>query len=388
MKRIAIVTSTRAEYGLLSPLINKVVNEDVLDLDLIVTGAHLSDKQGYTVDEIEKDGNHIAHRIDILDDSNTPYGVSCTLANATKMFAKCFRDDRPDLLVVLGDRTEMMGVALAAMNEKIPIAHIHGGEITEGAVDDSVRHSLTKLSYLHFTCTEEYRNRVIQLGEAPDRVFNVGSLGAENILNSKLLNSKELQKQIPELSFNNYSEYGVLTYHPVTLDKTPVKKQIAEILIAMEKKQDIFFVITASNADVGGDEANYLLKEYANTHENAVYIYNLGMVRYLSTVRNATFVLGNSSSGILEAPVLGTPSINIGDRQSGRIQPDTVINCSVDSRDIVKAMEKAMRMERQRTNIYGDGDTSDKVIEIIKDFIINEKIDLKKGFYDIKLRGE
>lgn len=388
MKKIAVVTSTRAEYGLLSPLIKKISNDNNLELDFIVTGAHLSDKQGNTVDEIVRDGNHISYRIDILDDSNTSYGVSCTMANTLQKFAECFRDDRPDLLVILGDRTEMLAVAASAMNERIPIAHIHGGEITEGAIDDCVRHAITKMSYLHFTCTEEYRNRVIQLGESPDRVFNVGSLGAENILRREILDYKELQNQIPELSLDNHIGYGVVTYHPVTLEKMPIKKQMVELLRAMERTRDIFFVITASNADVGGDEANELLKDYAKTHENAVFIYNLGMERYLSAVKHATFVLGNSSSGVLEAPILGTPSVNIGDRQKGRIQPETVINCSVVSDEIVRGIDKALGMDRKRTTIYGDGTASKKMVDIIKDFVLNDRIDLKKGFYDIKVKGE
>ena len=214
MKKIAIVTATRAEYGLLTPLIRRIINDKELKLELIVTGAHLSDKQEYTINAIYEDGFPISHIIPILEGGNSAYDISATMANAIRGFARCFRDDRPDMVVILGDRTEMLGIASAAMNERIPIAHIHGGEITEGAVDDCIRHALTKMSYIHFTATEEYRNRVIQLGESPNRVFNVGSLGTENILNEKLMNENEIRDDI---GISLDKKYSVVTFHPVTL---------------------------------------------------------------------------------------------------------------------------------------------------------------------------
>lgn len=381
MKKIAVVTATRAEYGLLTPLIQRINEDDELELDLIVTGAHLSEKQGHTIDNIKEDGFPITHEIPILDEDNTSYGVSLAMAKAIKGFAGCFRDDRPDMLLVLGDRTEMLGVASAAMNERIPIAHIHGGEVTEGAVDDCVRHALSKLSYLHFTSTEVYRNRVIQLGENPDRVYNVGALGTENILKQKLMLEEEIRNNL-EIPLN--TRYAVVTFHPVTLEDNTIEQQIEMLCKVMEERNDIFYIVTASNVDMGGDAANVMLKRYCENHENTRFFYSLGMKRYLSAVRYAAFVLGNSSSGILEAPVLGTPTVNIGIRQKGRLMTDTVINCRTDASEILNAIRKAEMMNHQATNFYGDGTTSEKIVEIMKKHLNQKGINLKKGFYDMR----
>lgn len=379
--KICVVTSTRAEYGLLKPLIKRVYEDAKLELDLVVTGTHLVKKYGMTMDEIKKDGFPIAHEISILEDGNSPYDISLTMANAIKGFAKCFHEDRPDIVVILGDRTEMLGIASAAMNERIPIAHIHGGEITEGAVDDCVRHALTKMSYLHFTSTERYRKRVIQLGENPSRVYDVGALGAENILKQSLWTEEKIRQ---DLHIDEKRPYVVMTYHPVTLEDNTVEKQINELVFAMDAHPNLFYVITAANADAGGDIANQMLKEYADSHDNAIFVVSLGMMRYLSAVKYALFVLGNSSSGILEAPVLGVPTVNIGDRQKGRLQAGTIINCKASKEDINKAIESAISMPHQTTDMYGDGNTSEKIVDIIKDYIQNNKIDLKKQFYDMK----
>jgi len=381
MKKIAVVTATRAEYGLLTPLIKRIDEDDELDLDLIVTGTHLSEKQGHTIDEIRNDGFIIAHEISILEEDNTAYGISLTIANAIREFAACFRDDRPDMVVILGDRTEMLGVAIAAMNERIPIAHIHGGEVTEGAVDDCVRHALSKMSYLHFTSTEVYRNRVIQLGENPARVYNVGALGAENILKQKLMLEEEI-RNILEIPLN--TQYAVATFHPVTLEDNTIEQQIEMLCKVMEEKNDIFYIVTASNADMGGDAANAILKRYCENHENTRFFYSLGIKRYLSAVRYAAFMLGNSSSGILEAPVLGTPTVNIGIRQKGRLMTDTIINCGADVSEILNAIKRAEIMIHQPTNFYGDGTTSEKIVEIMKKHLNQKGINLKKGFYDMR----
>lgn len=383
MNKIAIVTATRAEYGLLTPLIKKVNGDNTLSLDLIVTGTHLSNQYGYTVNDIYRDGFSIAHEIPILEDDNTPQGISFTMANALKGFAKCFHEDRPDMVVILGDRTEMLGVAVAAMNERIPIAHIHGGEVTAGAVDDGIRHAITKMSFLHFTCTEVYRNRVIQLGEEPSRVFNVGSLGTENILTQPLLSFEELKLQIPDLPDSKNMPYAIVTFHPVTLEENSVVQQVKELCEAMDATSDIFFLITAANADTGGSRANELLVKYCQDHTNGMFVYNLGMLRYLSAVKYAKFVMGNSSSGILEAPVVGTPTVNIGSRQEGRLRPASVINCDTDCMSILEGIKKAAYMEHKPTNLYGDGNTSAKIIKIMKRFLESGTINLMKGFYDI-----
>lgn len=380
MKKAAIITSTRAEYGLLVPLIQKVEADLELELSLIVTGGHLSEKQGYTIDEIRKDGFPIAHEIPILEEGNTPYEISLTMANAVRGFADCFCKDRPDIAVILGDRTEMLGAASAAMIEKIPIAHIHGGEITKGAVDDCVRHALTKMSYLHFTSTEIYRKRVIQLGEEPKRVFCVGALGAENVMRTPLIDEKDIRRDI---GISQTSPYIVVTFHPATLDDVSAEQQADELCRAMEKKSRFFFLITKANADAGGDAVNRLFYEFTRKHVNTKLVSSLGRIRYLSAVKYAVCVLGNSSSGILEAPVIGTPSVNIGDRQTGRIMADSVICCEPQTEQIVRALDKAEKMEHRRQNLYGDGKTSDRIVKIIREYLIGEKINLKKEFYDI-----
>ncbi len=380
MKRIAIITATRAEYGQLFPLIRTVADDEELDLDLIVTGTHLSEKHGHTLDAIRADGYEIAHTVPILDEDNGPYGISATMANAMKGFAKCFSEDRPDIAVILGDRTEMLSVAAAALNERIPIAHIHGGEVTFGAVDDCIRHAITKMSILHFTSTSAYRKRVIQLGESPDRVFSVGALSVDNIRTQELMSGDEVRADI---GIPSGGKYAVVTFHPVTMEDDTVSDQIDELCAAMKLRDDIFFVITGANADAGGNTPNQMLTGFADGCENAVFIHNLGMKRYLSSVRHAAFVLGNSSSGILEAPVLGTPSVNIGDRQKGRIMAKTVISCESGREAIGQAMAKALATEHRQSDIYGDGHAAEAIVKIIKQSL-SDGISLKKGFYDIK----
>lgn len=380
MNKIAIVTATRAEYGLLKPVIRRVSNDKDLQLDLIVTGTHLSVKYGHTVDEIIEDGFSISHKIPILEKGNRPIDVSLSVANAIKGFANCFIEDRPDLLVILGDRTEMLGVAIPAVNEHIPIAHIHGGEVTEGAVDDCVRHSLTKMSYLHFTSTETYRKRVIQLGEDPSRVFNVGALSTENILKENLLSEENLRR---DLNIPEKRKYAVVTFHPVTEEDNSSLHQVEALCEAMEENDDIFYEITMANSDTGSDFINAKFLEFSKIHNNVNMVASLGMKRYLSAVKYASFVLGNSSSGIIEAPVLGTPTVNIGDRQKGRILTDTIVNCKPEYQDISKAIHKAISMSHIPSYIYGEGNTSLKIVDKIKEYLTYNKIKSKKGFYDI-----
>lgn len=384
MKTVMVATATRAEYCMLIPLIRAIYDDNEICLELLVTGTHLSDKHGNTVKDIEADGFPISYRIPILCGDNTEYGISLTMANAVKGSAKCFKDHKPDMLILSGDRTETLAIACAAMNERIPIAHIHGGEVTAGAVDDCIRHALSKLSYLHFTSTELYRKRVIQLGEAPDRVFCVGSLGAENILKAPLLSETEIRS---EMGIPTEVPYAVVTFHPVTLEQSAAE-QARELCAAMELYGGTYFVITEANADAGGDEVNGIFRGFANRHDKVVFIANLGMSRYLSAVKYASYMLGNSSSGIIEAPVLGTPAVNIGDRQKGRIMAGTVVNCRPEKDDIIKAIDHAEQMEHIPVQMYGDGNTSARMLRIIKDFLMNDKIDLKKGFYDIDFKIE
>ena len=381
MKKIAVVTATRAEYGILTPLIRAIENDAELELDLIVTGTHLSEKHGYTKKFIEADGFHISHEIPILEDGNTPYDISITMANAIKGFAECFKKDRPDMMIILGDRTEMLGIASAAMNERIPIAHLHGGEVTEGAVDDCVRHALSKMSYLHFTSTEAYRKRVIQLGESPERVFFVGALSTENILKAPLMSEAEIKADV---GIPNEMPYSVVTFHPVTLEADSAKEQTLALCKAMEQKNEFFYLITMANSDAGGDLVNAIFADFANKHKNVKLVSSLGMIRYLSAVKYARFVLGNSSSGIIEAPVLGTPTVNIGDRQRGRLMAETIINCMPETESVTNAISIAEKTEHKATLMYGDGNTAEKIVSVIKEHLFNDKIDLKKKFYDIK----
>lgn len=381
---IAVVTTTRAEYGLLSPFIHRLYEDSEVDLRLIVSGTHLSKKHGYTVAEIEHDGIPIQCRIPILTEGNMPYDSSITMANTIQGFAQYFRDNRPELLVISGDRTEMLAIACTAMNERIPMAHYSGGEVTEGAVDDCVRHALTKMSYLHFTSTEIYRKRVIQLGEDPARVFNVGALGKENIDHAPLMDKVTICKQA---GISCDRRYVVVTFHPVTLDSDTAGEQATNLCKVMEERCDLFFLITKSNADTGSDKVNHILTNFATHHDNANIVDSLGMVRYLSALKYAAFVLGNSSSGIVEAPILGIPTVNIGDRQKGRIMAETIINCEPTAESIVRAIAEAEHMPHIRTSIYGSGNTSYQMTKILKEMLSSGNINLKKGFYEEKRKN-
>lgn len=380
MKRICVLTATRAEYGLLSPLIKKLSAQPEFDTRVVVTGMHLSPEFGLTYKEIEADGVEIDKKIEMLLSSDTPSAVTKSMGVALMGFADYFTETAPDALIVLGDRYETLAVCIAAMNARIPIFHIHGGEITEGAIDDAIRHCITKLSYLHFTSTEEYRKRVIQLGEEPGRVFNVGALGVENALNAEKMSKEELEKNIDwELS----ESYAVLTFHPVTLDKQAPEEQVKELLDAIDEYPQIIFLATKANADAGGHVINEMLDQYSKGHENLKLFDSLGMKRYLSAVQHAKFVIGNSSSGLIEVPALGVPTVNIGDRQKGRARGSSVIDCKTKKEDIVRAIKTALEMNSKVfDSLYGTGRTSDRIIEELKK-ALSEDIDLKKRFYDM-----
>lgn len=386
-KIISILTATRAEYGLLKPIISKLNTIKEFDVRIVATGAHLSPEFGLTYQEIEKDGFKIDEKIEILLSSDTPSSISKSMGLAMISFADYFEKLSPDLLVVLGDRYETLAVATTAMNQRIPIAHLYGGETTEGAIDESVRHAITKLSYLHFTSTDEYRNRVIQLGEHPGRVYNVGAIGIENILNENLLLKEELENDL-EISLSK--PYAVVTFHPVTLENNSSEKQIESLLEVCKEYKNLSFIFTKANADAEGRIINQYIDRYAQYNDNISAFTSLGMRRYLSTLKYCLMVIGNSSSGLLEAPSFGIPTINIGDRQKGRIQADSVINCEPIKGDITKSINLALSDEfvqkaKKTVNPYGNGDTSNKVVEVIKDYLLNDKIDLKKKFYDCEV---
>ncbi len=344
MVRICVVTATRAEYGLLRPVIKGMMNNPDFEVSLVVTGMHLSPEFGLTYREIENDGIPISKKIDILLSADSPSAISKSMGLALISFGEYFSENNFDMVLLLGDRYETLAVACAAVNARIPIAHMHGGEITEGAVDDAFRHAITKMSYLHFTSTEAYRKRVIQMGENPDRVFNVGSTGIENIENVDLLSRDELSQ---ELGMNLSKDYAVVTFHPVTLENYTAEEQINELLEAIDEFSDMSFIITKANADQNGRIINSILEKYAEDHINARVYDSLGMRRYLSALKYASMVIGNSSSGIIEAPSFRIPTVNIGDRQKGRVRADSVIDCKPckpQKLDIIKAMKEAVNM--------------------------------------------
>lgn len=381
MKKISVVTATRAEYGILRPLIRRLLSCKEWGTQVIVTGTHLEEEFGYTCGEIEQDGVPIFSKIPIMENGDDGYTVSRIMANALLGFGIYFRKEKPDMVVILGDRTEMLGIAAAAMNEQIPIAHLHGGELTQGAVDDSVRHALSKMSYLHFAATKEYQRRIIQMGEAPERVFHVGALGVENILKEELFSREDLEKAA---DFPAQKDYAVVTFHPVTLEEGTAEAQVQELFQAMEQKQELFYLITKANADAGGRRINEWMEQEIKKHSNMKLVASLGMKRYLSAVKYAKFVLGNSSSGIIEVPALKVPTVNIGDRQQGRIMAPSVIQCEPVSDSILEAMDKALGMKPEAyENPYGDGSTSEQIVKILQEFVLGNKIDLKKKFYDI-----
>ena len=387
MKRIGIMTGTRAEYGLLKPLMQEINKDNDLELYLIVSGMHLSPEFGMTYQEIEEDGFEINAKVEMLLSSDSPAGISKSIGLGVIGFADEFQRADLDMLILLGDRYEALSAAISAMVMRIPIAHLHGGELTEGAIDEGIRHSITKMSYLHFTSTEQYRNRVIQLGENPERVFYVGALGVENIKKINLMTKEELEKSI---HFEIDENTVVVTYHPVTLENNTVEEQFLNLLKVLDRNPKIRMIFTKANADTNGRIVNELIDKYtAQNSERACAFMSLGQKRYLSALKYCRIVIGNSSSGIIEAPSFGKPIINIGDRQKGRICADSVINCGYTQQEIQQAMETALTEEfenkaRNCRNPYEKENTAANIISVIKDYLLNDKIKLKKGFYDIK----
>lgn len=387
MKRIGIMTGTRAEYGLLKSLMQEINKDNDLELYLIVSGMHLSPEFGMTYKEIEEDGFEINAKVEMLLSSDSPAGISKSIGLGVIGFADEFQRADLDMLILLGDRYEALSAAISAMVMRIPIAHLHGGELTEGAIDEGIRHSITKMSYLHFTSTEEYRRRVIQLGENPERVFCVGAIGVENIKKINLMTKEELERSI---HFEIDENTVIVTYHPVTLENNTVEEQFLNLLKVLDRNPKIRMIFTKANADTNGRIVNELIDKYAaQNSERACAFMSLGQKRYLSALKYCRIVIGNSSSGIIEAPSFGKPIINIGDRQKGRICADSVINCGYTQQEIQQAMETALTKEFENKasncrNPYEKENTAANIISVIKDYLLNDKIKLKKGFYDIK----
>lgn len=384
MRKIAVITGTRSEYGLLYWVMKEIQKDPELQLQLIVTGMHLSPEFGLTVELIEKDGFPISKRVELLMSSDTSVGISKSMGVGLISFADAYSDLRPDLILAVGDRFEIFSAIAAAMIARIPIAHCHGGEITEGAIDESIRHSITKMSHLHFTATEEYKKRVIQLGESPDRVFNVGALGIENINRLNLLNKEDFEESI-NFALGDIS--ALVTFHPVTLEKATAKDQFNILLSSLHKYPKLKLIFTKANADTDGRIINSMIDQFVkdNPDRSCTFI-SLGQLRYLSALKHVSMLVGNSSSGIIEGPSFGIPTINIGDRQRGRIQAKSIIQCENDLDSICSGINKALNPAfrifcKEVKNPYDNGNASEKILSIINIYPLDDI--LKKKFHDL-----
>ena len=389
MHNICVVTGTRAEYHILFPLLKKLQESEQYDLKLAVTGSHLSKEYGNTYKDIENDGIVISSKIPILSDGDSTTDINVAMSKAILGFDNFFSETKIDLVFVLGDRYELLSAAIAAMNHRIPIAHINGGDTTEGAIDECIRHSITKMSSIHFPSCEPYRKRIIQLGEDPNRVFNVGSLGVENTLRVKKITREELSNS---LGFDLSGCFAVLTFHPVTLEHDTAGREFQQLLDSLDDFPNLKVIFTKSNADTGGLQINQMIDEYSERHsDRSISVFSLGLIRYISALSMADVVIGNSSSGIYETPTFSVPTVNIGDRQKGRIQAKNIINCKPERKDIsasiAKALSKSFREEVKDTiNPFGDGKTSQRIMEKLEYFFNNPDIfNLKKRFYDLNI---
>lgn len=383
-KKIAVVTGTRAEYGLLYWVIKGIKDDHDLELQLLVTGMHLSPEFGMTVNKIEEDEIPITKKIETLLSSDTTIGISKSMGLGMISFAEAFSELEPDLCVVLGDRFEIFSAVSAAMIARIPIAHCHGGEATEGLIDEPIRHSISKMSHLHFTSTEEYRKRVIQLGEQPDRVFNVGALGIENIHRLKLLDRKEFEESI---KFELGNPTFLVTFHPVTLEDKSAKKQCIALLKALDNFPESKVIFTMPNADTDGRIIIDLFEKYVSENpDRTIAFKSLGQLRYLSALQFVDVVIGNSSSGLIEVPSFKIPTVNIGDRQKGRLSGPTVIHSDYDYVNIKESIKKALGSKfldsiKDAKNLYDQGFSSDKILSVLKNYSLDNI--LKKKFYNL-----
>lgn len=387
-RKVCVVTGSRAEFGLLRWLMREIVETDGLDLQVIATGMHLSPGFGDTYREIEEAGFSIDERVEMLLSAASRSSVIKSMGLGLVGFADALTRLAPDIVLVLGDRFEIFAAASAALIARIPVAHLHGGEITQGAFDDSMRHAITKLAHLHFVAAEEYRNRVIQMGESPDRVFNVGGLGVDAIKRVQLLERDELER---DLGLSLEPPVFLVTFHPATLSVDGESlAQLNELLDALGELKEARILITMPNADSEGAVMCGRIAEFVSEHPNSRCYSSLGQLRYLSLLRQVDAVVGNSSSGLTEAPSFGVPTINIGDRQDGRLQASSVINCEPRSGAILEAVSLALSREfRQRlsgiVNPYGDGGSASQIVKVLRDYNLDGIH--KKLFFDIPLMG-
>lgn len=386
VRKVCVVTGTRAEYGLLRGVMQLIEQSSDLQLQLVVTGMHLSPEFGLTYREIEKDGFSIDRRVEMLLSSDTPVGIAKSTGLGIIGFADALEELQPDVMLVLGDRFEVLSAVVAAMYARIPIAHLHGGETTLGAFDEGIRHAITKMSHFHFVAADDYRRRVIQLGESPECVFDVGGLGVDGMKQMTLLSRSELEAQ---LSFEINDHTLLITFHPVTLEASTAEQQFEELLASLESLDENFrFVFTFPNADTDGRRLIPMIESFAQKHhDRCLAVPSLGQPRYWSTLKQAAAIVGNSSSGLLEAPTYHTPAVNIGDRQAGRLKAESVIECEPIRDSITAAIQQAVSTQfRTRCSNaespYGNGGAAKKIVDVIKAVKIDEQT-VKKGFVDV-----
>ncbi len=381
--KICIVTSSRAEYGLIKDLIEKIKSSDRFNCHLSVTGSHLSKAHGFTINEIIKEKTKINSKINILNRGDSNHDISESFSRGVSKFSKLFKKIKPELLLILGDKFEIMSAVVASTLHRIPIAHIHGGEITEGAIDDVIRHSITKMSHIHFASNKQHQDRIIQMGENPNYVFNVGSLGLENIKNFSFKN-KEYFKKKYQISFDKKTI--LICFHPVTLEPRSEKKHISNLLNALKYFKNLNLIFTAPNADHGHQIISKAIKSFVKRNKNSFYIKSFGRGDFLSCLKYSQIILGNSSSGIIEAPSLGTLAINLGNRQRGRLHAMSVVNCDLNSLTIKKNIELMLKKnikdkKKFFKNPYYKKNTSNLMIKYLEK--LNYKNLIQKTFYKI-----
>lgn len=378
---VCTVTSTRADFGILSGLLKKIQQDPEFNLTMMVTGTHLKKEYGYTIEEIREEGFTELVELDIMQNPSDPVKMA---AKALEQFGAFFKEKKPDLVLLLGDRSEILAVAMAAMLNQIPIAHLHGGERTEGAVDEACRHAITKMGQLHFTATEVYRNRVIQLGEQPDHVYNVGALGVENIHNVEKYTKEEVYRR---LDIPEDQPFIIVTFHPQTLSEQQIQEQLQPLTEVMGDHPEFHYIITKANADQGGELINKLWEEECNKHPNWRLFASLGRRLYFSSLQQAVMVMGNSSSGLIEAPSFHLPTIDIGDRQQGRVAAESVLHCDNTAEQIEMAVKEALcgiseNRYSKVCNPYEKPHTAETIVSILKKEL-GQGIDTRKCFYDI-----
>lgn len=383
-RKICVITGSRADYGLLRWLLQGIEEEPTLELQLIVTGSHLSPEFGLTYKEIEKDFD-ICLSLETLTSSDTSVGIATSMGLGLIRFADAFKQIKPDLVLVLGDRYEIFSATAASLVARIPVAHLHGGETTEGAFDEALRHSITKMAHLHFVAAEEYKNRVIQLGEQPENVFQVGGLGVDSIKRLKLLSKEELEAS---LGIKLLDKNLLITFHPVTLETETASQQMDELLGALSELHNTNLIFTMPNADTDGRVLIQIIEEFCSKNINAYCFTSLGQLRYFSAINYIDGVVGNSSSGLAEVPSFKKATVNIGDRQKGRLKAESVIDCEPTKESIKKAIselysEKFQKQLSSTINPYGDGGSVAKIIEVLKTVSLENLI--KKAFFNVKI---